>query len=97
MRSTQQQSDVERKKDKAASGKEPAEMGQQESGMKSTLLVVQGLRFLCFQGRGPGSIPGWETKIPHATAKTQHSQKMNFKKEGESGMRKQAQSPPTPI
>ena len=80
MRSAQQQSDIERKKDKAASGKEPAEMGQQEFGMKSTLLVVQGL--------GPGSIPGCETKIPHAKAKTQHSQKTNFKKEGEFGMRK---------
>ena len=55
-------------------------MGQQEFGMKSTLLVVQGL--------GPGSIPGCETKIPHAKAKTHHSQKTNFKKEGEFGMRK---------
>ena len=42
--------------------------------IRQTFLVVQWLRLLAPNAGGLGSIPDQETKISHASTKTQHSQ-----------------------
>ena len=39
--------------------------------MKGTSLAVKGLRFCASNAGDAGSIPGWGTKIPHATQQGQ--------------------------
>ena len=45
--------------------------------MQWTSLAVQWLRLPAFTAGGAGSIPGWGTKVPHAT---KHGQKIKKKK-----------------